>query len=195
MGGVESQGSRTTLMDYNPTYNEGIEYWRSSILKLEKLLIEDLKNRAIVKEILLQKLAGLVLNRCFHLISVAIYRILEILPESKLEVYRATEKAIAIGGRYISEEESENLAKLLDAAGPRTFLERYKSFIATPNYNYTSVKSFDEQLSEKAKEMAQEFIGDSLTWADYCDNFLKLDQQGGFIFGKQRRLSPHQYGL
>lgn len=184
LGNVESQGSRSTLMDFYPTYEDGVEYWKSSIMKLEKILVEDAYHKLQVKEIFLQKLAGLVRNRSLHLISLSLYKILEVLPESRLEVFRATKKAIALGGKFISQKEEDELNKLLEASKPQSFVERYRLFFAVPDYSYTTIKSYDDQLSDTAKEMAQEFLVTGLSWADSCAHFMSLDQQGGYIFGK-----------
>ena len=97
MGGVESQGSRVTYHDYQPRIKEIFDYWQFSLTKLIEFLNSDPANNKQIKEIIIRSFRGISYHRGLEIILDTLKKMLGILPDSKIEIYREIKTVIAYG--------------------------------------------------------------------------------------------------
>lgn len=185
MGGAETQGSSSILLDYSPTYKETMNYWEESISKLQAILVNDPKNRERAKVILISSLRGILDHGGLSIIYPAITNILEIIPDSKLDIYSEVKKILSYNRNRLRKEDEEKLNGLIEIVKPTNFLERYIKIVSTPDYENVKSGNYQDYINSEARKLALEFVDSNLMWDDYCKDFLLGDQQTGYIFGNE----------
>jgi hypothetical protein len=182
MGGAISNEARE---DYQPSYNEIIDYWSRSISFLNDVA-KDVNHSERIYDVFLKSLYSL----CAHGGGNIILPIIETLhTEGKIDwlSLRNNIKLILRSGKVNNEIQSR-LTQLLEKATPNDLASKIKMYVVKPAYDEYRNKTVDGQPSELEKNIklvATAFFENSNEWSQYLEILTAGPISEGLSFGKE----------
>ena len=187
LGGVEAQGSRNPMEDWQPrTYEEVFDYWRKGLSYLTQIALADDKKATEAQKEIASKIRGLVQYGLMKELNESIRSINTQLNGYWPDGLEAVEDAIQYEGPQIPVAGQILLQEWLELLKPKSLADRLKLTIGIPSWN--NYKELDDgtliDLSElEATNLALEFLNKIDELYDYIQIVFSGEQRQGFLFG------------
>ena len=182
--GVETQGSRAPLKDYQPEPVEIAEYWK----RAGELLVNQVEKGGKIGELALQQLAkhirGLLANNQLPLVENVVTRVVA-MGTSWPDGASAIRESLKYDGKKLPEKIRERLQKLLTLLEPKDIPGKLRSIVSTPDWDMEEISPghYEDVAEREAKRFADEISASGDAWLAHLEIVFTGEQRQGFAFG------------
>ena len=185
-GGVEKQGSRPPLQDWQPNSSLEIkEYWISSLERLTNIACNEADLADLARQQIANNIRGLVDSGFIDEVDVALRKIIEQNSALWPEALEQVQRTIKYAGKTITPEKIERLREWIILLQPKSMPDQLHLLVSIPPWEMEKDENghYIDLGIAKALKYAEECVSDLELLQEHLTIISEGEQRKGFVFG------------